>query len=402
MRALFSITFLTRSISIIIQTVSPIILVSILGTPATLVGWMIAGFWIANAIGTIIAAGVIRNRRLSLLVGFAILALAFLGAALTDNPLGYSTCIVLSGLGLSIIQAFLIPTMYASARSKRPYIGIANYSTALSLGMIAGPLAAAAAIYYYGFSILFVILAATSVAVFFVISRIGIQKSFDGEDTRKGILPSNIFKVIKQKIFASFYILNFLYSMLLPILISYGGIYAEVKFQISASEVLALFAAVFALSTIMRFLFTHSQPEHFQSLLIAGFTTLLVSFTIIGSATNFSIFLLGFMLFSIPHALVYPITTFMALESAGKEAIITSTYIFATSSGIAEFISPLAAVPIIALYNLSTVFLVMAPIAFAATLLSIIFPRITKVRFSEFNGHAKSLNSISSLDNHEL
>ena len=61
-RALFSITFLTRSISIIVQTVSPIVLVSILGTPATMVGWMIAGFWIANAIGPVIAAGVNKGQ----------------------------------------------------------------------------------------------------------------------------------------------------------------------------------------------------------------------------------------------------------------------------------------------------------------------------------------------------
>ena len=105
----FSITFLTRSISIIVQTVSPIVLVNILGTPATMVGWMIAGFWIANAVGTIIAAGVIRNRRYSLLVGFVVLALAFLGAALIHNALGYATCIILSGLGLSVVQAFLHP-----------------------------------------------------------------------------------------------------------------------------------------------------------------------------------------------------------------------------------------------------------------------------------------------------
>jgi predicted MFS family arabinose efflux permease len=369
---MFSITFLTRSISIIVQTVSPIVLVKILGTPATMIGWMIAGFWIANAVGTIIAAGAIRNRRSSLLVGLAVLALAFFGAALIHDSLGYAACIILSGLGLSVVQAFLIPTMHASSRNERPHIGIANYSTALSLGMIAGPLAAAAAIYVYGFSTLFVILALISVAVFVVVERIGIQKSFAQEDTRTSILPSNIFKVLRQRVFANYYVLNFLYSMLLPILISYGGIYAESRFKISSSEVLTLFAAVFAVSTMMRILFTRSEQRHFRLLLVVGFASLFASFTIIGSAGSFSLFLVGFILFSIPHALIYPITTFMALESGGKESVLSSTYIFATSSGIAEFISPLAAVPIIALYNFSWVFLAMAPISLVALFLSAI------------------------------
>lgn len=369
-RALFTITFLTRSTSIIVQTVSPIVLVKIFATPASWVGWMIAGFWIANAVGTIIAAGVIRNRRSSLLVGFVVLFLAFLGAALLHSPIGYAFCIVLSGLGLSIVQAFLIPTMHVSS-GLRPHIGIANYSTALSLGMIAGPLVAAAAIYVYGFSTLFVILAVLSIVVFAIISAFGIQRSFASEDTRPGILPKNIFKVLRQRLFAKFYALNFLYSMLLPILLSYGGIYAEEKFSVTSSEVLALFATVFTISTFMRVLFTRSEPRHFQILLITGFSFLFVSFAIIGYAVSFPLFLLGFLLFSVPHALIYPITTFSALESGGREAMITTTYIFQTSSGVAEFISPLVAVPIISLYSFSWVFLAMVPIALGGLLLSL-------------------------------
>lgn len=357
------------------QTVSPIVLVKIFGTPAGMVGWMIAGFWIANALGTLVAAGVIRNRRHSLLAGFLVLFLAFLGAALIQSSLGYALCIVLSGLGLSIVQAFLIPSMHQSSGVERPHIGIANYSTALSLGMIAGPLAAAAAIYVYGFSTLFVILAVVSVAAFVVVQVFGIQRSFAGEDTQASVLPRNIFRVLRQKAFGNYYTLNFLYSMLLPILLSYGGIYGEGKFHASSTLVLALFAAVFTISTLMRVLFTRSEPKHFRILLVVGFAFLFASFALIGIAGSFYLFFLGFLLFSIPHALIYPITTFMALESGGKDSIITSTYIFQTSSGVAEFISPLAAIPIITLYNFSWVFLLMTPFSIAGLLLCLFLRR---------------------------
>lgn len=371
MRALFGITFLTRTISIIVQTVSPIVLVKMFKTPAAEIGWMIAGFWIANALGTIVAAGILRSRNRSTLSGFGVLALAFSGAALIRDPLGYSLCIILSGLGLSLIQAFLIPTMHLGGTDERPHKGIADYSTALSLGMIAGPLVAGVAIFLSGFNALFFLLVAIALIVLVTAFKIGIQKSFEGEDTRKGILPSNIIKTFRQRSFTGFYTMNFLYSLLLPILISYGGVFAETRFHVTTTEILILFAAVFSVSSVLRALFSRSAKRHFHRFLMAGFVLLGLSFLLIGVANNFYIFLLGFLLFSVPHALIYPVTTYLALDSAGRDALISSTYIFATSSGVAEFISPLTAVPVIAVYGFSALFFSLAPIAVIGLIVAI-------------------------------
>lgn len=377
-RALFGITFLTRTISIIVQTVSPIVLVKLLKTPVSEIGWMIAGFWIANAIGTIVAAGIIRSRNKSTLSGFAVVALAFFGAALIHDPLGYSLSIVLSGLGLSLIQAFLIPTMHLGGTDERPHKGIADYSTALSLGMIAGPLVAGASIFLSGFYDLFFILVVISIVVLIVSFRIGIQKSFKDEDTRRSIFPSNIIKTMKQRGFTGFYTMNFLYSLLLPILISYGGIFAEIKYHVTTTEVLILFAAVFSISSVLRLLFSRSHSRDFRLLMIIGFVALTFSFSLIGITNDEYLFVVGFLAFSIPHALIYPITTYLALDSAGPDGLISSTYIFATSSGIAEFLSPLAAVPLIHSYGFSTLFIVLAPIAVIGLIFSMAIPRLKK------------------------
>jgi hypothetical protein len=365
-RTLFSISFLARSISIIIQTVSPIVLVSIIKEPVETIGWVIAGFWIANAIGALVASGVIRSRSRSTLIGFIILSIAFLGLTILRNPTAYEVLVIFSGLGLAILQAFIVPSMYSTGNKERPHIGIANYSMALSLGMIAGPLAASAAIWLYGFSTLFGILTGISAAMFVVCLGLRFQRSFEGEDLASAVKPSRILKTLRNKRFGNYYAINFLYSMLLPLFISYGGIYAEMKFGIGTTEVLALFAVVFAISTAMRSIFTRSRVSQFRLLLVLGFLFLLVSFALIGTSTSFVMFLSGFLLFAVPHALIYPTTTFLALEAGGNDSIISSTYIFATSSGIAEFFAPLIAVPIIALYSLSSLFLVMAPLAFFA------------------------------------
>jgi predicted MFS family arabinose efflux permease len=348
--------------------------VSVLGTPKTLVGSVIAGFWIANAIGVIAAAILIRNRYRSTIIGFVVLSFAFLGAALIHDSLYYAGSIILSGFGLGLIQAFLIPSLHLSGTQKSPHTGIATYSLALSLGTVVGPLAAAVAIYIYGFSPLFIVLALVSSATFIISIRIGLQRSFASEDTRKSVLPSNILRTLRQRGFSSFYALNFLYSLLLPILLSYGGIFAETKFKLGTVDVLALFSITFLISSALRIAFSRSGLSHFKGLLFIGFSALCASFLLMSTSNGFPLFLLGFILFSVPHGLIFPITTFMALETAGTDAIISSTYIFATSSGVAEFVSPLVAVPIIALYDFSTLFLIMTSIAVAGLILLFVIP----------------------------
>jgi len=362
--------------SIVVQTLTPLVLVTVLQVPKSFVGWAIAGFWIANALGALLAIGVIRNRGKSTLIGFAVLAVSFAGFAVPAGSLVYVGDIALSGLGLSIVQTFVVPSMYLNGSKERPHGGIGSYSTALSIGMISGPLCAAFAISFFGYSSIFWAFAALSVFAFAFCLRIGFQKSFDGEDTIKGILPSMLLKTLRQKGFTSYYSLNFLYSMTLPILLSYGGIFAESKFGISTAEALGMFTAIFAISTIARTFFSRGKVSEFRNLLWISFALLVVSFVLIGTASTFLFFLIGFLIFSIPHALIYPSVTFLALQSGGSEGLLSTTYLFATSSGVAEFLAPLIAVPIIVAFSLSSLFVLFAPVAIIGFLLALSLPRL--------------------------
>ena len=375
---MFGITILIRSVSIIVQTIAPIIFVNIFALPSAMAGWLIAGFWIANAFGSIVSIVVVKNRTKSTLIGLVIISVSFLGLALFGKPLTITAFIISEGVGLAMVQTFLVPSMHSNKKEGRPHNGIGIYSTALSLGMTVGPLIAFVAILFYGFSILFSILAGVSIGIFFFALKIQFQKSFEGEDTSKSLSPSRIIATIRQKGFASYYSLNFLYSMLLPIFLSYGGIYSKIKFGISTPEVMALYTIVFTISTIIRLIFSNSRVENFRVLLTLSFSILLASFILIGVAENFPLFLLGFLLFSVPHALIYPSTMFKGLEAGGDKSIISSAVVITTSSGFAEFISPLLAILVITLYNLSAIFLIMSMFAFIAVVFSFMLPMITK------------------------
>ena len=210
-QALLEITFLERSISIIVLTVSPIVLVKFLGTPTSIAGWTIAGFWIANAIGALVAVGLIRNRHSSLLIGFLVIAISLPEAAIFRNWLVYMGTMILSGFGLSMVDAFLLPTMHEKSSSReRPQTGVASYSIALSLALVTGPLVAASAIASSGIFALFAVLAAISIIAFFLTKDTGILRSYSKEDTRAAIFPANILKVLRTGPFQDYYVLNFL------------------------------------------------------------------------------------------------------------------------------------------------------------------------------------------------
>jgi MFS family permease len=368
---LFYLTFVTRASSVIVQTVLPIILVSLFSVPPSSVGWVIAGFWIANALGALVAIGVTRNRRISTLVGFAIITVSFLGFVISRSSEILELFVILSGLGLAMEQTFLVPSMHSARSDGRPHSGVGMYSTALSLGLIAGPLIASASLFLEGFGVLFAALAVLSAVTLGVYLFGGYQKSYQRENAFRGILPSQIIKTLKQKGFGSAYSLNFLYSMSLPLFISYAGIYAEERIHLSSFLVLIFFTAAFSLSTVIRVAFSSARTVSFRRALLWGFASLLASFAVLGFCTNVYFLLFAFLLFGVPHALIYPTTAYLALESGGEDGVISATYLFATSSGVAEFISPLMAVPIIALSSLSSMFFITSLIPLVGLIFSL-------------------------------
>ncbi|MCL5067546.1 MAG: hypothetical protein M1368_04240, partial [Thaumarchaeota archaeon] len=85
-----------------------------------------------------------------------------------------------------------------------------------------------------------------------------------------------------------------------------------------------------------------------------------------GLAPSSALLVAGMLVFSIPHALVRPIPNFYALRAAGPGLVMNASYAFQTSSGIAEFLSPLVAGVAVAFYGISNLFIIMSPIALLA------------------------------------
>ncbi|MDG6996182.1 MAG: MFS transporter [Nitrososphaerota archaeon] len=366
MGVLFLVSFITRTSSIVVQSVAPFVVVQLFSFPASFVGYIIAAYWIANAIGTIVAMGVIKRPRLSTIIGFLITALSFAGLAYGKSPLVFGLFVALSGFGLAVLQAFLVPSMYFMGEDDRRHSGIGMYSLALSLGLIVGPLLSAALIHLYGFFTLFSILSISSIATLVASVVLGAQTTGLGSTVRIGASLAQFLAIFKRHGFVGVYFVNFLYSLLLPIFVTYTGVFARAHFDVSSSTALAMFTATFAVSSFLRWLYSRMRIRSFRAVLAISLVVLAASLFLIGTTANFDLFILGFVSFGVPHGLVYPSMTFVALERGGSENLVNTSYVFATSSGVAEFIAPLAAAPVIALYGLSTIFVITAIIPLTA------------------------------------
>lgn len=363
---------MVRTLSIVVQSVTPLVLVELFSFPPSAVGYVIAGYWIANGAGTIFALGVIKKPRFSTLLGFLILAVCLSGFAVSTSSILFEFWVVLSGLGLAILQAFLVPSMYSMGEGDRPHSGIGMYSVALSMGLISGPLLGSALVRFYGYDILFLVLSGLAVLMLAASKLSTLQRTSNKWNSSLAASPSAILSMFRHRGFANIYAQNFLYSLLLPIFVTYGGIFAGASFGVSTSTALILFTGTFVVSTLIRIVYTRMRIHSFHIVLAIGFVCLAVSFILIGAAKSFPLFLFGFLLYGVPHALVYPSMTFVALETGGAEGVVSTSYLFATSSGVAEFVAPLAAVPIIIRYGLGSVFILMAivPLIALAVLVS--------------------------------
>jgi Major Facilitator Superfamily len=351
---------LTSSLLIVI----PLFLSKSLRVPDEYIGVYILLLWLGNAVGVLASITVLKRQSLSSLLGFGLLVFSLLGMALSvSNHVMVAISDLAAGVGMGMAQPFLAALMHLDAGRKNPYRGIGLYSVALGVGLVLGPLLPYGLLILGGFFAVFLTLSAVAAfGLAEVVVRIFDAGPLSAEKAEYSLSLTQWVSAFKSKGFAQAFSVNFLYSLLLPIILSYGGVYGENRFGISPSTALLVFTAIFLVSTVVRsvaLLFRHSTRF---SLLVSG-VFLAGSFLAIGAAPSFLVFLLGMLAFSIPHALLLPATNYKALTSVENHIVMNASYAFQASSGVAEFVSPAIAVGVISWFGIASIFSIMAPIA---------------------------------------
>lgn len=354
---------LTASLAILV----PLYAASDLGASPAQAGYLVVLLWVGNAVGVLGATVAVRDQSVSSVAGFGLMAVSMVSLAVQAPGVPVWLEALSSGIGMGLPQPFLSALMHLDSRPGRPFSGLGLYSTALGLGLVLGPLVAYGAHGAYGFAGVFGALAL--VCVVGAVGGVAGAGALAGRQRPPAPSPSGWLRALRGSTFKRAFSINLLYSLMLPLFLSFGAIYAETRFGFSPGAALLLFTAVFAVSTASRFLAANLVGGH-SRLLVAAAGLLLASMLCLGLAPSWQVFVLGMLCFSIPHAMIFPITSYLAFSSVGEGEVLNSSYAFQASSGVAELLTPAAAVVLIPLTGLQAVFLVAAVLAAGALALN--------------------------------
>src|SRR5579875_1799022 len=316
----FLLTFILRILSLVVQSVLPLYLVSILHASNYFVGLMISALWIGNAFGAITGAALVRSWRIAGIAGLSLLAFSFSGYYASKSIYLLSFFIFAGGFGSGILQPLLAPSMHISSNPEYPFIS----SIVISLS---------------GFKMLFLSLSIASI-VSLSLPLIGRDSGINKESSLLSDFLDTAREVIAKNGFRREFVMNLIYSLTLPIILSFSGTVAQRVYNLSPSEVLLVLASIFALSSGIRFSMRNMNIKKVNRLMLIPTSFLLLSAILLSNGISSYLFIAGLLIFSIPHATIYPWTLYNVFQTSDKGRIIQSSYIFALSSGISEFISP--------------------------------------------------------------
>ncbi len=365
----FVLTLLLRMLTSSLLIIIPLFMSYSLGVPAASLGDYILLLWAGNAVGVLATVGWVKRHAASSLVGFGVLAAAMLGFAFfAVSPADVAVLATLAGVGMGMAQPFLPVLMHLDSGAEDPYKGIGYYSVALGIGLIAGPVVAWVLESAYGGAVgytwIFLLLFAASAAglASVVLRMRSIREQSAPEFRPHPLVLRQWVTALRNRGFLDAFNLNLMYSLLLPVVLSYGGVYAGARYGLSPAGAYLLFAVVFALSVLIRGGMTRLRVGGSISLPVAG-VFLVSSFLAMSFAPSLAVFVAGMLSFAVPHALILPETKYRALTSVDGEVIMNASYAFQASSGLAEFVTPAAAVGIIFYAGISNLFASMFPLA---------------------------------------
>lgn len=370
MRPGFAIALVLRLLTSSLAIVIPLYAIS-LGSSASDAGEFVVLMWLGNGAGVAAATLVVRDQSASTVAGFGLLGASMIFLGLVAPSASLFLGVLTSGIGMGLPQPFLSAVMHLDSAPDRPFSGLGVYSTALGAGLVLGPLVAYGIERLYGFPGVFGSLA--------LVSTLGVTGAWVGRRALTGRpkppvpSPSAWSRALRRPGFRRAFAVNLLYSLLLPIFLSYGGVYAEERFGFTPGAAFLLFTLVFLLSVAARFASVRTAWSP-GTVLLASVVLLATSALCVGLAPSWPLFVVGMLLFSIPHAMVFPVANFLAFRSVGPEEVVNASYAFQASSGAAEILSPALAVILIPLAGLGGVFLVGAVVAGAAIVAAALRP----------------------------
>ncbi|MHB1440390.1 MAG: MFS transporter [Cuniculiplasma sp.] len=249
-----------------------------------------------------------RNRRKVFIISSLIYAIIF--------PMFYistpSTIWIILPVA-SFTLGSVMPNIITSAslfreRKQRERI-LSIYTLSLSLSLILGP--------YLESEILYYVTLQQSFLVFSILPLVALVDSFFIKfPAEMGVMKKGFdFAVLKDRGFQTALLNILAYNIPFAFLTTYGGLYGIKDFNESFSIVNLTFSMFFLTSFISRFVFTIRVPEKLPRLMFSAVFLSALGLLVLGTAGNYFMFVLAFLILGVPHGLTYPLSVMSITRS---------------------------------------------------------------------------------------
>jgi MFS family permease len=367
--------------SSVIAPILSIYVKDVINAPVEMVGLVTAMFFITSALARL-SLGVFAGGRKTitfLLFAFVIFSLCPALYPLTDSIVVLIVLRVAQGFAYAFIgTASLVLAALAISSLERDK-GVGTYTASLSLGLLAGPAITTFSIPVFGISKTFYFAAVMGLvgifAAFFLYMRISaIERNWQiiGVSVERESLKSKISAVTRNQMFGIAFVGNFVFFILVGVLLAYAPLYAKKTLNFSDELISVLFLLYYIATTVTRLSIGRMVGRVSKSTLVILGTVLasLLSFTLAIVTDNF-IFAGIFALIGAIQGVLFPVGSMLIAEYVQPSRNVFANSLYLMVIDVGQGIAPLITAGVVVQYGLESSFIASAAISAAATLLLI-------------------------------
>ncbi len=342
-RALAATAASMRFSTSIIQAATPLLL-AMVGIKLFSVSLLTISLWVGSAGGSLLAGLVGDPRRVST-TGLFLMGAATL--SLFIDPRTAFVSVPVAGVGAGLASSILPPLLHMLSRRERPFEGVASYSLSLSIGLVAAmAFTSLASLKSVRLAFLASSIPSISIGAFLTVQRVDVPKV---KVRLPG--PSYLLDLFRKRQFTISFASNTAYSLVLPMVLSYWSLYSLSVIGLGPSTSFALLAIMFLTSGIIRA--SSLRLTKVREARVVAEAFLLLAMGLLATERYWPV-IIGILLFSVPHSLIYPTTLYQALSSSDDP--VKANYVFSVSSGAGEVISPIIAAVVIGTLGMRSIY----------------------------------------------
>ncbi len=379
----FFVILLQRANTNLIQSINPLFVRYVLDKNLFYVGITTAVYAVSTLSVRYLISIRIKPQAVSkfVIAGLLLFSAAILGYFFSADYAEFLIFVVISGFATAIIMPFLLSLVHLVSDKSVIEKNLTVYSLMLSLALVFGPLLSSALLAVLPIRWVYIMLCLFGITAFFFAvkihlkSRDAIKEKLAAQNSGKNASEKagkggSVSLLLKNRGFLEVIFYNTAFSIAFASVVALGGVFARDNFHIKYFEITLLFFLFFISSLFTRLVLLYftkkGNIKNKTKILNISILISVLSFALMVFSKDIGFYVLGLIIFGIPHALVFPIGTMRISETVDMKDMVAANTIYQSNFDLGGIIGPFFLSYLAGIYSIRFVFGIIAVFLFAA------------------------------------